>query len=135
MRCVALLLVALAVPALAQERVVDFHSDIRIARDGTLTVTERIDVQVEGREIKRGILRDFPTDYRDRMGARVKVSRGQLKVHDGPFAESKEVIGGFAIFEFATKEEALAAAVEFMDAHRAHWPGWEGECEVRAMMG
>jgi hypothetical protein len=69
------------------------------------------------------------------MGARVKVSRGQLKVHDGPFAESKEVIGGFAIFEFATKEEALAAAVEFMDAHRAHWPGWEGACEVRAMMG
>lgn len=69
------------------------------------------------------------------MGARVKVSRGQLKVHDGPFAESKEVIGGFAIFEFATREEAMAAAVEFMELHRQHWPGWEGECEMRAMMG
>lgn len=69
------------------------------------------------------------------MGARVKVSRGQLKVHDGPFAESKEVIGGFAIFEFATREEALAAATEFMEAHRQHWPDWEGECEMRAIMG
>jgi hypothetical protein len=72
-RAFALLLLALALPAAAQERVVDFHSDIRIARDGTLTVTETIDVEVEGQQIKRGILRDFPTDYRDRSGARVTV--------------------------------------------------------------
>jgi hypothetical protein len=72
-RALAILLLAVTLPAVAQERVVDFHSEIRIARDGTLTVTERIDVQVEGREIKRGILRDFPTDYRDRAGARSTV--------------------------------------------------------------
>ena len=69
------------------------------------------------------------------LGAKVKVSRGQLKVHDGPFTETKEVIGGFAIFEFASKEEALAHAVEFMELHRKYWPDWEGECEMRAMMG
>lgn len=69
------------------------------------------------------------------MGAKVKVSRGQLKVHDGPFTESKEVIGGFAVFECATKEDALKHAVEFMELHRQHWPDWEGECEMRAMMG
>ncbi|HEX9184635.1 MAG TPA: DUF2207 domain-containing protein [Burkholderiales bacterium] len=80
MRVLLLLAAALALPAAAQERVVDFHSDIRIARDGTLTVTERIDVQVEGREIKRGILRDFPTDYRDRSGARVRVPFEVLRV-------------------------------------------------------
>jgi hypothetical protein len=57
----------------AVERVLDFHSDIRIAADGTLSVTEMIAVQVEGREIRRGILRDFPTDYRDPRGARVTV--------------------------------------------------------------
>src|SRR3954468_1580084 len=55
----------------AVERVLDFHSDIRIAVDGTLTVTEVIVVQAEGSEIRRGIVRDFPTDYRDRRGARV----------------------------------------------------------------
>jgi uncharacterized membrane protein YgcG len=64
----------------AAERVLDFHSDIRIAADGTLTVTEMIAVQVEGREIRRGILRDFPTDYRDARGARVIVPFEVLRV-------------------------------------------------------
>jgi uncharacterized membrane protein YgcG len=64
----------------AVERVLDFHSDIRIAADGTLTVTEVIVVQVEGREIRRGILRDFPTDYRDQRGARVTVPFEVLRV-------------------------------------------------------
>jgi len=72
-RRLLLALLVAAVPAAAQERVLDFHSDIRIGADGGLHVTERIEVLVEGREIKRGILRDFPTDYRDRTGARVRV--------------------------------------------------------------
>ena len=73
MRRLLLALLVAAAPAAAQERVLDFHSDIRIGADGSLAITERIEVQVEGREIKRGILRDFPTDYRDRAGARVRV--------------------------------------------------------------
>ena len=58
---VCYLLVALG--AHAAERVLDFHSDIRIAADGELAVTERISVQAEGREIRRGILRDFPAGF------------------------------------------------------------------------
>ena len=73
MRSLLLALLLAALPAAAQERVLDFHSAIRIDADGGLFVTERIEVQVEGREIRRGILRDFPTDYRDRTGARVRV--------------------------------------------------------------
>ena len=57
----------------AQERVLDFHSAIQVHANGDLTVTETIAVQAEGREIRRGILRDFPTDYRDRSGALVRV--------------------------------------------------------------
>ena len=68
-----LLLLFLIQGATAQERVLDFHSSIRISAEGVLTVTERIAVQAEGREIRRGILRDFPTDYRDRLGNRVSV--------------------------------------------------------------
>lgn len=66
-------------------------------------------------------------------GARIELRRGQLKVHDGPFTESKEVIGGFAIFEFASREEALQSAVEFMELHRLYGEGWEGVCEMREM--
>ena len=64
---------------------------------------------------------------------RVRLSGGKISVIDGPFTETKEVIGGFAIMDFKSKEEALEAAKDFMDLHRQHWPGWEGESEVRQM--
>jgi LPXTG-motif cell wall-anchored protein len=66
--------------ACGAERVLDFHSEIRIARDGTLTVTEMITVQAEGRQIRRGILRDFPAGYRDRRGDRVRAPFEVLSV-------------------------------------------------------
>ena len=60
-------------PASAQERILSFHSDIVVEADGTLDVTETIEVRAEGRNIRRGIYRDFPTRYRDRRGDRVVV--------------------------------------------------------------
>jgi hypothetical protein len=68
------------------------------------------------------------------QGARVRVSGGQLTVVDGPFAEAKEVIGGYAQFELKSKEEAIEGAVQFMELHKKHWPGWEGETEIRPML-
>nr|MCU0889705.1 DUF2207 domain-containing protein [Rubritepida sp.] len=55
---VAVLLAAL--PARAAEEITRFHSRVTIHDDATITVTETIDVTVEGREIRRGILRDIP---------------------------------------------------------------------------
>jgi hypothetical protein len=73
-RLVALVfLAALLGTAAAQERITSFHSDVTIGADGALTVTETIEVEARGQSIRRGILRDFPTDYRDRAGNRVKV--------------------------------------------------------------
>ena len=69
------------------------------------------------------------------LGARVRVSGGQVTVTDGPFTEAKEVIGGYAQFELKSKEEAVKSAVAFMELHKKHWPGWEGETEVRQMFG
>lgn len=68
-------------------------------------------------------------------GARVRLSRGQVTVIDGPFTEAKEVIGGYAQFELKSREEAIQSAVRFMELHKKHWPGWEGETEVRQMFG
>ena len=67
-----LLLTAIG-PAGAVERILRFVSDVTVERNGDLAVTETIAVQAEGREIRRGILRDFPTSYRRRDGARVEV--------------------------------------------------------------
>jgi hypothetical protein len=68
------------------------------------------------------------------MGARVRLADGKLHVTDGPFAEAKEVVGGYAIMEFDTKEEAVASAVEFMTLHAEYGDGWEGECEMRQLV-
>jgi hypothetical protein len=69
------------------------------------------------------------------LGARVRLSGGKVNVIDGPFTEAKEIIGGYAQFEFKSKQDAIKAAVQFMDLHRQHWPTWEGETEVRQMYG
>ena len=68
-------------------------------------------------------------------GARIRLSGGQLTVSDGPFTEAKEVVGGYAQFDLSSKEEAVQSAVRFMELHKKHWPGWEGETEVRQMFG
>jgi hypothetical protein len=84
------------------------------------------------REIKAGRMLDSGGLMPVSMGAQVKVANGKLSVVDGPFVEAKELIGGYAIFELRDKEEAVAAAVEFMQLHKEHMPHWEGTCEVRS---
>ena len=59
--------------AAAEERIRYFLSDVRVERDGTLDVAETIRVRSEGETIRRGILRDFPTRYRDDGSRRVNV--------------------------------------------------------------
>ncbi len=64
----------------ADERILDYHSDILIHTDGSLTVTETIRVQAEGNNIRRGIFRDFPTRYRDRFKNHYQVELNVLEV-------------------------------------------------------
>src|SRR5437868_1780944 len=63
-------------------------------------------------------------------GARSKISKGRIVVTDGPFTETKEIIGGFAIYEVASKAEAMEWTRRFLQLHIDNWPGWEGEVEV-----
>src|SRR5262245_19558854 len=65
------------------------------------------------------------------MGARVRLSGGKLIVTDGPFAETKEVDGGYAVYDWKSKQEAIEWTSRFMQLHKEHWPGWEGESEIR----
>jgi len=59
--------------ALADERVLDFHSAIRVATDSSMQVEETIRVRADGTRIKHGIVREFPTQYHDAAGNPVSV--------------------------------------------------------------
>ena len=65
---------------------------------------------------------------------RVRSAGGKLTVIDGPFSEAKEVIGGYAVMAWKSRDEAIAGARAFMQLHTRHWPSWEGECEVREIV-
>src|ERR1700691_1415333 len=55
------------------ERILDFHSDVRVREDATLQVVETIRVVSAGNQIRHGVYRDFPTHYTDRLGIRYVV--------------------------------------------------------------
>jgi hypothetical protein len=59
------------------------------------------------------------------LGARVRMNNGNLSVTDGPFAEAKEVVGGFAILRANSREEAIQLAKDFLKV------AGNGECELR----
>ena len=61
------------------------------------------------------------------LGARIRVTNGQFTVKDGPFAESKEVVGGFALLQANSKEEAIEFVKGFLNVVG------EGECELRQL--
>lgn len=64
---------------------------------------------------------------------RIRLAKGAISVTDGPFIETKEVIGGWAILNANSKADALRISREFMELHRTHWPEFVGEAEVRPM--
>jgi hypothetical protein len=68
-------------------------------------------------------------------GARVTGSGGKIVTTHGPFAETTELIGGFAILEYDTLDEAIGGATEFIQLHVDNWPGFEGTSEIRPLDG
>jgi hypothetical protein len=65
-------------------------------------------------------------------GKRLRWNHGKLSSTDGPFTETKEVIGGYAVLEAASMEKALELTKRFL---RVHGDEWNVECEVRAIDG
>jgi hypothetical protein len=65
-------------------------------------------------------------------GVRVRLRRGKLSMVDGPFVETKEVIGGYAILEAESKEEAIELTRRFL---KIHGDEWDIECELRQLDG
>ena len=88
-----------------------------------------------GEAMKNGSIVDTAGLQPTAKGKKVRLSGGRLTVSDGPFVETKEVVGGYAMVEAKSYAEAMALATRFMELHRIHWPAFEGECEVRPLEG
>jgi len=82
---------------------------------------------------KSGKLKDTAGLKPSKDGFQVRNQGGKTSVTDGPFTEAKELVGGFALCDLASKEEALQFARDFMELHRVHWPAFNGVCEVRPL--
>lgn len=63
------------------------------------------------------------------LGARVRQANGKVTVTDGPFTEAKEIVGGFALLQAGSKEEAIELARNFLKL------AGDGECEIRQVCG
>ena len=86
-----------------------------------------------GEAMKNGSLIDTAGLQPTSKGKKVRLSGGKISVIDGPFTETKEIVGGYALVEAGTYDEAMSLATRFMDLHRIHWPAFQGECEVRPL--
>jgi uncharacterized membrane protein YgcG len=79
-RLIVLLGLCLSVTSQADERILSFHSDVRVFSDGMIEVTETIKVRAEGNQIRRGIYRDFPVEYEDQLGNTYNIKLEPLAV-------------------------------------------------------
>lgn len=84
--------------------------------------------------MRAGVMVDSGGLLPSEAGARVRVNAGHVSVTDGPFAETKELVGGYAILRANSKEEAIAHGKRFMMLHaELLGPAYEGELEIRQM--
>jgi len=67
------------------------------------------------------------------QSARITLRGGSVLVTDGPFTEAKEVVGGYAVIEVRSYDEAVEQARRMIVIHQQFWPGWEGGAEVRPL--
>lgn len=81
--------------------------------------------------IKEGTMIETAGLFPSAAGARIRLVAGKLTVTDGPFTETKEMVGGYAVLNVKSRKEAIEQTLRFMQLHKEHWPGWEGETEIR----
>ena len=95
--------------------------------------------EVMGREMQEafaaGSMIDVGGLYPTAQSTEIRLTGGNVTTTDGPYAEAKEVVGGYAIIEARSQEEAVAGARRVIEIHQEYWPGWEGSVEVRRIAG
>ncbi len=107
------LLLSLPLVTLADERILDFRSDVLVRQDGWIEVTETIRVRAEGARIRRGIYRDFPTEYEDSYGNSHVVDYQPLAVlrNDAPEVFRSEKLSNGVRTYFGSPDRFLETGV------------------------
>ena len=84
--------------------------------------------------VEAGVLLETGGLLPSSRGARVRASGGKLCVTDGPFTETKELIGGYAIVQAQSRDEAVELGKQFMEVHvTVLGSSYDGECEIRQL--
>ena len=65
----------------------------------------------------------------------IRLAAGEVTQVDGPFAEAKEVAGGFSLFEVRSHEEAIELGRRMIQLHEDLWPGQDAVVEMRPLFG
>jgi hypothetical protein len=106
---------------------VKMREDLEAAPEGLRAVmqSEMDELFSSGTMLDAGALAPSPDS------AEIELRGGDVIVTNGPWAEAKEVAGGYAILEAHSHEEAVEAGRRLVEIHKEHWPGWEGAVEVR----
>ena len=88
-----------------------------------------------GEAFANGSMVDAGGLYPPAQSTEIRLAGGAVTTTDGPYAEAKEVVGGYSIIEARSQEEAVAGARRVIELHQEFWPGWEGSVEVRRISG
>ena len=85
--------------------------------------------------IEQGVLVAFGGLLPTASGARATLEDGTIVITDGPFAEGKEVLGGYAIYDLPDLDAVKAWTKKSLDVHAKLWPAYRGTVEIREMFG
>ncbi len=112
-----------------------FLSLIRVQENTGKVPSERLMSEMGklmGEMSRSGALLDTAGLMPTAQGKRVRLRGGKISVVDGPFTETKEVVGGYAMLKADSLDEAIALTERFVELHRED--GWEIDCEVREVV-
>jgi hypothetical protein len=106
---------------------------IKYNENGTPPSQALLDAVARNRQeaMQAGALVEVGGLYPSAVGARIRLTGGSLTVTDGPFTETRELVGGYSLYEVKSKQEAIEWTHRFMGLFAEHWPAGECEAEIR----
>jgi hypothetical protein len=106
---------------------------VKYSENGTPPPQALLDALARNRQEARqaGALVEVGGLFPSALGARIRLTGGGLTLTDGPFTETKELVGGYAVYEVKSKQVAIEWTYRFMRLFAEHWPAGECEAEIR----